>query len=433
MIRFSEVPMPVRDAYYAVLALIILLTLFSFVINLAWRSRKIVSAVNAALLAAEYLYLSCLHEAYAVTLFAPEQEISAIGQAFYDMPLWLAWTAAAAFLLLTAVGLWHSYRWHRCHIGKLSIKKGMDKLPVGLCFYDEKGMPLLTNHAMDEICADLTGQTVLDGKLLWQTVTDGVARPGVAYVKAGEAPIVKLPDGRIKSFIRRQIHPSLTELIAADVTTQYELGEELKKENEDLRRMNARLVDYGEHIVTITRERELLTAKIHIHDEMGRLLLLLKRCLRPEASAEERAYLLSEWRKLARLLANETGPVNVREEMRSYAKALGIRLILRGDIPEEPRVAEVMLVAVKECLTNTCAHAGGDELTAMVEETEQTYQIRCTNNGIIPRTPIREGGGLSSLRRLTERAGGTMQIAISPQYMLSITLPKEEVWTRSML
>lgn len=433
MIRFCETSMLARDIYFAFFALIVTLTLFHFVINLVWHSHKTVSIVNAILLLLEYLYLSFLHESYSVTLFAPQQEISAIANAFYHMPVWLAWMAAVAFLLLTALGIFCSDRWHRRHIGKTSVKESVDKLPVGMCFYDEKGQPLLTNSAMDEICVELTGYTVLDGKLLWGTLTRGLALSGVTFVQAGEAPIVKLPDGTIRSFICHRIHPSLTELIAADVTQQYALGEELKKENEQLRHMNARLVEYGEHIVAITRERELLSAKIHIHDEMGRLLLSLKRAMQLPVSDEEKQYLLSQWRQIVQLLTDGAQRRNAREEMDSYAKALGIRLIVNGEIPEDERMSEVMLVAVKECLTNTLAHADGDELTVTVREDADIYCLDCTNNGIVPRTPIREGGGLSSLRKLTERAGGTMHIAIAPKYTLSITLPKEEVWINTML
>lgn len=432
MIRFCDTSMLARDLYFAFFALIVGLTLFHFVLNIVWHARKAVSIVNVITLLLEYLYLSFLHESYSVALFAPQQEISALANALYHMPVWLAWTAAAVFLLLTAVGIYNADRWHRRHIGKTSVKESVDKLPVGLCFYDEKGMPLLTNCAMDEICAELTGYTVLDGKLLWRTLTNGLAQNGVTFVQAGEAPIVKLPDGTIRSFICHRIHPYLTELIAADVTQQYALGEELKKENDQLRRMNARLVEYGEHIVAITRERELLSAKIHIHDEMGRLLLALKRTLQSSVSDGEKEYLLSQWCKIAQLLTIDPQQHNVREEMDSYAKALGIRLIVNGEIPEDKRVSEVILVAVKECLTNTLAHADGDELTVIVQEDANAYRLDCTNNGIVPRTPIREGGGLSSLRKLTERAGGTMHIAIAPQYTLSITLPKEEVWTNTM-
>jgi len=37
-----------------------------------------------------------------------------------------------------------------------------------------------------------------------------------------------------------------------------------------------------------------------------------------------------------------------------------------------------------------------------------------------------EGGGLSTLRRRVERAGGTMTVQSFPQFKLTVTIPKEK-------
>ena len=130
---------------------------------------------------------------------------------------------------------------------------------------------------------------------------------------------------------------------------------------------------------------------------------------------------------MAKLLASENEQFNMREKLFSYAKTLGIRLEINGEIPQEKRLSDVMFVAVKECLTNTLAHAKGNVLTVVVKEADKEYEMACTNNGCIPTEPITEGGGLSSLRKITERAGGTMTVAIEPRFILSIVLPKEGV------
>ena len=48
-----------------------------------------------------------------------------------------------------------------------------------------------------------------------------------------------------------------------------------------------------------------------------------------------------------------------------------------------------------------------------------------TNNGKIPEGDIVEGGGLSTLRRRVERAGGTMRVDARPSFRLTVTVPKE--------
>lgn len=427
MMKFSQMPVSAQDIYYCIFAVTVMLTLFGFVMSLVCKTRKSILITNSAMLVVEFIFFSFLYEGYGIIHSANGGEISTAGKAFYDMPSPVAWTVLAVYLTLTAFCVVYCVWWNKRHVGKTSIKEGMDKMPVGLCFYAKNGMPILTNDEMNKVCVALTGHTVMDGNALWQTITEGADRNGNRFIISGDTPIIKLSDGKIKSFIRREIDDAVTELIATDVTMQYELGEKLAEENEELKTMNARLAEYGNNIVAITRENEILATKIRIHDDIGHLLLALKKSLLIGASREEKEFLLSEWLKVAKLLASENEQFNMREKLFSYAKTLGIRLEINGEIPQEKRLSDVMFVAVKECLTNTLAHAKGNVLTVVVKEADKEYEMACTNNGCIPTEPITEGGGLSSLRNITERAGGTMTVAIEPRFILSIVLPKEGV------
>ena len=60
-----------------------------------------------------------------------------------------------------------------------------------------------------------------------------------------------------------------------------------------------------------------------------------------------------------------------------------------------------------------------------LEETAETFCASFRNDGIPPRGEITEGGGLGFLRKKLEREGGTMTIAGSPDFVLSVLLPKK--------
>ena len=47
------------------------------------------------------------------------------------------------------------------------------------------------------------------------------------------------------------------------------------------------------------------------------------------------------------------------------------------------------------------------------------------NDGSCPTKEIVEGGGLSSLRRKIEEAGGRMTVGSTPSFVLTVTLPGE--------
>ena len=68
-------------------------------------------------------------------------------------------------------------------------------------------------------------------------------------------------------------------------------------------------------------------------------------------------------------------------------------------------------------------HAEADRLTVHLEETENSLVIRMTNNGKPPKEPVKESGGLLSLRRKAEEAGGEMTVESAPAFRLTLRIP----------
>lgn len=68
----------------------------------------------------------------------------------------------------------------------------------------------------------------------------------------------------------------VTEISAVNITTQYHLHKELVERYERLNDVNSRLHHFSEEVEKVTREKEILAAKIKLHDEIGRSLLILR-------------------------------------------------------------------------------------------------------------------------------------------------------------
>ena len=79
---------------------------------------------------------------------------------------------------------------------------------------------------------------------------------------------------------------------------------------------------------------------------------------------------------------------------------------------------------MRECVTNAVRYAGASELYADFTETETDATVVVYNDGKQPEGDIVEGGGLSTLRRRVERAGGTMTVQSRPIFKLTVTVPK---------
>lgn len=97
-----------------------------------------------------------------------------------------------------------------------------------------------------------------------------------------------------------------------------------------------------------------------------------------------------------------------------------------GYLPADSPVYGLVVAAAKECVTNCVKHAGGNEVYIRIAIRNDRYDITITNIGTVPTEPIKEGRGLSSLRRSIETAGGEMHTAYKPRFALFITLSGKE-------
>ena len=104
---------------------------------------------------------------------------------------------------------------------------------------------------------------------------------------------------------------------------------------------------------------------------------------------------------------------------------IGLRLIWQG-VPDsgDPAVLTLFLAAAREAMANAAKHAGASVLTICAEEDEAALSVRFTNDGTPPARPVAESGGLATLRRRLEAAGGRMDIRSQPVFCLAVTIPK---------
>ena len=300
----------------------------------------------------------------------------------------------------------------------MSVKECMDELPVGICFYWDGGLTKLTNRKMNSIACKLTGSSVMDAEKFQRSVFSGRG-----------SPVVCLEDGSAYSFAHREEKldgRTIHELLAFDVTQEYQLTEELREKQKKVQKINRRLKALNSSIQYIIMDKETLHIKMHIHDSFGEMLLMTKHFLAAPENTDTKE-MLSLWRRNIALLKDEE-----RESWQepcffslTHAESLGIRIELSGELPEDETLSSVVDSAITVHVTNVLRHAEGDIAYITVEKTADGYVMRFTNNGTPPCAPVKETGGLANLRRMTEKTGGTMTINSSPQFEMILHLPEK--------
>lgn len=339
---------------------------------------------------------------------------ASISRAFGALPrpLWalslLVLTLAAALLMLRSV------RYGKSRITPAAIKTCVDGMPCGVCYWRDSGRVIFSNHCMDRLCIDLTGQPLLNGSSFRRALPKRVVTSG----------------GRAWRFSLRELSldgEPLHEMIASDITEEYAKTQALQKDTVELARINRELQSYRAGMEESIRRREILQAKVNIHDEMNRLLLSIMTA--DSGNKAELDAIFSLWKRNALLLCMEADADRLAaDKIGQFAKQMNVRLVWRDALPAALTAAqrELFASAAREAVVNAAKHAGAAELTVSFAQTDT--EIRCVfeNGGSVPSEKVRFTGGLANLSLLAKEQGAVLSAETGETFRLTLRFAKKE-------
>ena len=421
---------PASSFFWSIFGLLNLLLFFACVIPaaLSIRQKRWLLLPGLALLAVVYIQEQC-----AVMIIYQNMR----GKAARTLCDWfsaLPPEALIAALLAELIGflllLRSVIRFEKRQITSMSVKEAVDSLPEGVCMYLPGGQVILINQTMECLCRQAAGSMPINGEQLRDRLFSGDLLPGCERIWAGDTPVIILPERTVWALAEHTApyqNGTVRRLLASDVTEAYQKTLSLRQMQSALAALNERLTAYNREIVALTAEKELLDARLRLHDQMGEDLLTMKRFIRQGGTEEEQRVIEAMLRRNVSFL--KTGRQSEKRDeyalMLETAEKLGVQIHISGTLPQTEPQKHIVAAAIHECFTNTLRHAHGDTLRLAVTEQDNQIILRFTNNGRQPKDPIRETGGLASLRALTERAGGALTIAVHPRFTVTLTLPKE--------
>ena len=285
------------------------------------------------------------------------------------------------------------------------IKEGFDQLPTAICFFDSRGSIVLCNRQMYRLSHYLFES---DMQYLGE-VERALATPpeGILQLSNMEGTY-RFPDNTIWQFEKTEVTDRYGEtyiqLTAADVTELCHVLGLLFEENKK-----------------IAREKELLTAKSAMHDNLAASIIVMKQYLSGDFGGIDVETVLREWEK--NIVFREVEHLSEKEKLFASARSSGVLVQIEGKEPPG-KAAEMMYAAMQVCLNNALQYARATELEANVFENETGYTVMIYNNGQPPEREIREGGGLTNLRHRIETEGGRMLVQSFPEFALVIEIPK---------
>ena len=322
------------------------------------------------------------------------------------------WQIFITVILLVIVhftfALPREYRRRKKMLSPFSVKDATDKLPMGLCYADPNGRIILCNDRMRRLSFALSGHEL-------QIAED--------LEKALEQP-----DKTVWQFRKQHItvdnDDNWLQMTAHNVTELYNGNVRQAIINDDLKEVNRKLQKMYERMADDIKEKESLDLKIHIHDTIGRSLLTIRDIIESDETTDKKLEALQE--STAVLTSDRVTASGTMDEVIQTAKILGVTVTVNGYLPADSLAEELTVAAAKECVTNCIKHARGNEVYICICKRKDLFDITITNNGVAPSEPIKEGSGLSSLRRSIESTGGEMHTAYKPRFALLLTLPEKE-------
>ena len=344
------------------------------------------------------------------------------------LPMWLLWCVTFAADLLLLWDMAGLRRQGKQALSRDSIKQALDMLPSGICYFTPSGSVKLCNRQMDSLFRTLSQSDLQTLAELQDALSECDACSGVIRLP-WERQTYLFPDGKAWRYRQTGVKASdgalYTEAVFSDVTELYRKSLELKAQIKRLSAISRELKWLSDNALILTREREVLSAKTKLHDDMGAGLIAIRHILHNNQT-EEAANAMDLFRRAVSAIKYDNADPRGRSELDRFlqdAGAIGITVNLSGELPEQEELRHVMILAMRECLTNSVRHAGAATIQITVEQTGDSVSMQITNGGKPPETEVVPKGGLLNLYRHILDCGGRMEIQSKPGFALTVVLP----------
>ena len=387
-----------------------------------WERQRKAMLQDSALLIVIFLITSglCVRS----RVFGGEQD----SMILFKIPYAFLFIMGICGFLFAGIQMFGIFKRCRNYLRENAIQESLDNLPSGIVFFDGNGMPKLMNRRMHQICMNLAGRDI-------QNITEleeALSKPLKEQVFFDDdLKVYGFSDGSVWKFSEKEIITTggdrFSQVLASEVSELYQSKVLLKRENQKLQEMSAAMKELSKNVVTLTREEETLSMKMRVHDNLGYSVLAAQRMLMRE-SEEDRDIFLSQWKQTLDLLNKDNESVEdeqLHREVQDRAKFLGVKIIYTGEKIWESHIFRLLDIILLEALSNCVRHAGASELYVKFGSAEHEWGVVITDNGQKPEKNIKEGGGLSGIRKKVEQCGGTLRICSDPIFSITVKIPKE--------
>ncbi len=403
----------------------LVISVLSVVINLCYQRSKKGIASSVIIHAVCVINFVAVYEINRSINYDMIKNLSFISRAVGEFPFYIFGVTAILFGILAVVQMYLVYVYHKTNISVFSIKEGLENMKSGITFYAKNGSLILTNKAMFDIYFELTGKDLQDGKELENDLK--TAKNRLISIEKNGNLCFELHGGKIWQFSKTIVPIFNTQCIkieADDIKEVCKLNKNVENLNSRLEKERERLKDNLKEIEKVISEEEVLKVKMSVHDDFGKLIALTSRMYRDDNIGDERGNIALQWENLANKMQGILTFDKMEElalmSIKEFAKQLKCNLEISGKIEENARFAPIVLHGIFEFLKNAVHHANAKVVSVESEKKGNETSVKCSSENTKGIAVIKEGGGLSNLRREVEKQQGKMEVSCGKNIQLEM-------------
>ncbi|MGN1404490.1 MAG: sensor histidine kinase [Ruminococcus sp.] len=317
-------------------------------------------------------------------------------------------------------------------LSTLSIKEAIDVLHTGVLFASAKGNVLLMNHQMQNLMCILTGDVRRNCQAFYRMLEQEQCCGSCKRLSLSGELAYALPDHTVWRFTMQELSDKKQryfQLTAADITEQWNLICCLQKQQTALEQRQEQLKDTLEQVQELAKQEARLRMKQRLHDVLGQRIALLLHRLRSEVPPEP-ADLSSLVEGLLSELTEETMEESPEKQLQSLQQTMseiGVIVTVNGALPENQKVAALLVEILYEAITNAIRHGLAKHITVQMGYDEVNFSMTVENDGIQLSKEIREGNGLTAIRRKLAPYRGKLTLETKMGFRFLVSIPKGEI------
>ena len=121
-------------------------------------------------------------------------------------------------------------------------------------------------------------------------------------------------------------------------------------------------------------------------------------------------------------VSSDPAPQDELDTLIQIFKAIDVEISVTGTMPEDHSKGQLLVEIIREAVNNAVRHGFATQIKVIIENMGSSTNLTVSDNGYPP-LEIKEGGGVSSMRKKLEVYNGVLHVSVEPHFVLTVCLP----------